>query len=58
MMMMTFICSCRNNKQSTAMYPLGTFLVVQTAIYPLGTFLVVQVLVVQTLVRLMPEEGI
>ena len=25
MMMMTFICSCRNNNQPTAIYPLGTF---------------------------------
>jgi hypothetical protein len=25
MMMMTFICSCRNNNQRTAIYPLGTF---------------------------------
>jgi hypothetical protein len=25
LMMMTFICSCRNNNQTTAIYPLGTF---------------------------------
>jgi hypothetical protein len=25
MMMMTFICSCRNNNQPTVIYPLGTF---------------------------------
>jgi hypothetical protein len=26
MMMMSFICSCRNNNQPTAIYPLGTIL--------------------------------
>jgi hypothetical protein len=25
MMMMSFICSCRNNNQPNAIYPLGTF---------------------------------
>ena len=30
MMMMPFICSCRNNNQSTAIYPLGRYCLTRT----------------------------